>query len=584
LKRFLALHKRYLSPLCITSLLLLHCSLAYGAQEEGEETYSITLTKTAEIDEDQDTYEVKDKKVLGETYTVQEGEWLWQILRERGLLKKKNLPELLTVLKSLNQELANLDQIHPGQKIIIPLTIVPLEGIPVAPEPTMEAKADVKSLKEIDLQKYTVKPGDSLIRIIENEFNIPEQEQYGEYLDLVKKLNPFIEDLDRIEPGQVIKLPIFSPKLVRKPIKKSLLKPQQEISVTKDPKVVSYHLKQIFTEMGEEWISTGQHFIPFKSGGQINLKAESYPILNLKNGRKVIVDLLHDLPEKMVKLILANWESYRIVHLKEDTLKTALDKILAACNYHRIFGTGEALEVGGEIPLKISADWIIETGPGQPSKENPVSVLTLLEGSEGKTPKIMKAYLEGKAIKTIEFPSGADHEDDSPAMETEPLITGEDPVTLIALVMHFAGQPFSKNEEISVYKSEKTGLQLIINADFFFQRNGKGHIIDLSGLSSDILPLLKEQNYRALTLAGEKDPGLMVSKSLDFLGVPFDPNPHPFLASKREAAKNIQFTVPGILFKDHEGKPVLATKLVLPQGILTLLGQRGFRVLSLSFP
>jgi hypothetical protein len=270
--------------------------------------------------------------------------------------------------------------------------------------------------------------------------------------------------------------------------------------------------------------------------------------------------------------------------LKDDTLKTALDKILAVCNYHKIYKAGEALELGGEIPLKISSDWIIETGSVPPSKENPVFVLTLLDGPEGKTPPIMKAYLEGKGIKTVDFPSGADHKEGASPGETEPLITGENPVTLIALVMHFAGQSFSKNEEISVYQSNKTGLQLIIHADFFFQRNGKSHIIDLSGLSPDIVPLLKEQDYRVLILAEEKDPDLMVSKSLDFLGMPFDPNPHPFLASKREAARNIRFTVPGILFKDHEGKPVLATKLALPPEILTLLGQKGFRVLSLSFP
>ena len=85
MKRFLALHKRYLSLLCLAGFFLLHCTLTHGAQEKGEETYSITLTKTAEIDEDQDTYEVKNKKILGETYTVQEGEWIWKILREKGL-------------------------------------------------------------------------------------------------------------------------------------------------------------------------------------------------------------------------------------------------------------------------------------------------------------------------------------------------------------------------------------------------------------------------------------------------------------------------------------------------------------------
>jgi LysM repeat protein len=583
LKRLLAFHKRCLLLPGLALLFLLCTALAFGTEETAEETYNITLTKTAEIDEDQDTYEVKDKKVLGETYTVREGDWLWQILREKGLLKNRNLPELLAVLKSLNKELANLDQIHPGQKIIIPLTVVPLEGIPVASEPATEARVDVEALKEIDLQKYTVKRGDRLIKIIEEEFNIPEQEQYGDYLDLVKRLNPFVEDLDMIRPGQVLRLPVYSPQLVRKPIKRSMWGARKAL-LDKGPKVVSEHLGQIFTAMGEEWISTGQHFIPFKSGGQINLKAESYPILNLSDGHKVIVDLFHELPEKMVKLILSNWESYRVVHLEGDNLKTALSKVLAVCNYQRVYRRGEALEIDGEIPLKITADWIIQTGEGKPSKENPLFVLTLLNGPEERTPEAVKTYLEGLGIRTIDFPSGGEHPENAPATDNEPLITGENPVTLIALIMHFAGQPFSKNEEISVYRSEEAGLQLIINADFYFQRDGKNHMIDLSGLSPDILPLLREQGYRILPLGEEEDPGPMVSKSLEFLGIPFDSNPHRFLAAERGEAQNIRFTIPGILFKDQQEKPVLATGLVLPPGILSLLGQRGFRVLHLSFP
>jgi len=108
------------------------------AQEKDEETYSISLTQTAEPESDTDqeirvvekkeSFSLEGKKVVTETYTVKKGDHLWQLLRERGLLEKKNLPELLAALKKLNSSFANLDVIYPGDKIVIPLTITPGQG------------------------------------------------------------------------------------------------------------------------------------------------------------------------------------------------------------------------------------------------------------------------------------------------------------------------------------------------------------------------------------------------------------------------------------------------------------------------
>ena len=59
-------------------------------QEQQEETYSISLVQTAEVD--QDIREVDDKRVLTETYTVTKGDHLWQLFRDRGMLEKRSLP------------------------------------------------------------------------------------------------------------------------------------------------------------------------------------------------------------------------------------------------------------------------------------------------------------------------------------------------------------------------------------------------------------------------------------------------------------------------------------------------------------
>ena len=304
------------------------CLRSSQAQEQ-EKTYSISLVKTAEIA--QDIYEVGDKKVLAEEYIVQDGDYIWKILRQKGLLKRQGLSQVLSVLKDLNRSLSNLDLVHPGEKIIIPLKITPIAGALSLEDSIKGEITPLAKFEELNSENYTVKPGDSLIRIAKGRYNIPSRDLGHKYLELVKKLNPSIKDLNIIHPGQIIRLPIYSPEIVRRPIKRAISpRPgrKEPVEATKEALgPLAPALSQIFLEMEEEWVQTGEHFIPLKSGGQIDLEARSFPMINLRTGLRVIVDLKSKLPDKMARLIESNWESYRIVRLaQDDDLSAALTK------------------------------------------------------------------------------------------------------------------------------------------------------------------------------------------------------------------------------------------------------------------
>ena len=133
--------------------------------------------------------------------------------RERGLLDKHNLPEILEILKKLNTSLTNLDRIHPGQTIVIPLTIAPAGGIlPSAPAPKKKDSAPsvkvetvgTEKLEKLDLEKYTILPGDNLVKVINERSGSAHPEFYEKYLRAVKRLNPLMDDMNLIYPGQVV--------------------------------------------------------------------------------------------------------------------------------------------------------------------------------------------------------------------------------------------------------------------------------------------------------------------------------------------------------------------------------------------
>jgi hypothetical protein len=134
-----------------------------------------------------------------------------------------------------------------------------------------------------------------------------------------------------------------------------------------------------------------------------------------------------------------------------------------------------------------------------------------------------------------------------------------------------------------VYQSQKADFKLIVTADFFLKVKGSDAIIALTDLGPEVISFLREHKFSVLSLAGENDPLAIVSKTLEFIGVPFDTGPHDFLAAKRDDSKNIRLSLPGTVFSDKDGKPVLATPLSLPREIAVFLSQRGYRILVLSF-
>jgi len=133
-----------------------------------------------------------------------------------------------------------------------------------------------------------------------------------------------------------------------------------------------------------------------------------------------------------------------------------------------------------------------------------------------------------------------------------------------------------------VIQGQKSGVSLMVKADFFLYVEGKDCIIDFTGIGPDIVPLLKEYKVSVLSLANEQDPAQMVPKILDFIEVKFDSGVHPFTASGKENSKNFKLTIPGIVFRDNHGQNVFASHLKLPDEIAGFLSRRGYKVLSLA--
>ena len=549
--------------------------LAAQEEQEKEKTYSISLVKTAEVEKE--IYEVDDKKVLTRTLTVQKGDWIWKILRKEGLLKSDNLAELLSVLKKLNKSFENLDRIMPGEKIIIPLKIAPIEGTLALKSPEKKEVTPISELKDVDFENYTVKPDDSLLKVVKDRYNVPPDELYGKYLELAKKLNPSISDLNTIYPGQVIRLPIYA----KKPVEPDVSKKPEIVDERITP--LARDLSFIFSELGEKWVQTGTHFIPLKSGGQANLEAISYPIINLRNGLSIIVDLNDKLPADTARPIGSDWDNFRVIHLSEDDeLISALNKIFRICGYARVFTSGEPLLLKRDIELRITGNWIVIPSNTRSGNRPVAFVINILEEQAPKTPQGIKNALADIGIKVVDFPPGDEPPEKADQVAT--LYGGSDFQSLVGSVLNLVGKPHSTEVEIPIYEEHKSDFKFIAKPDFLLEIKGKEAIIDISGLAPEIVSTLKERGFLILSLASEKYPLDFTERLLDFLGIERDSGPHSFMATTRPITKNVKFTIPGIVFSDSQGDTILATPVNLPEEIKAFCSKEGYKILALPSP
>ncbi|RJR34815.1 MAG: LysM peptidoglycan-binding domain-containing protein [Desulfobacteraceae bacterium] len=550
------------------------------AQEKQEETYSISLVQAAETG--REVKEIDGRKILTESYEVKSGDHLWKILRERGLLQKQNLQDVLQVLKRLNPSLNNLDLLHPGETIAIPLVLSPAkEGQRPVPK-TREPPVPLENLKEADIDLYTIRPGDSLIKVIKSRYNLEDRVIHDEYLNLLKKLNPTVEDLHLVVPGQKIRFPIFSPQVVRMPLPSPPVDETKPEAAEEPPFEFMPQVASVFKEMGVDWVGAGQHFIPLDTGGQISLNADSFPIINLPHGRQVIVDSRGTLPEKMANLITSSWENYKIVRLRaNDGLRGAIGKILAACGYPKVYRGNEELELPGRIPVRIKADWIVKTQEGGPAGIGKYAVLTLMDAGPGRTAPSLKRLLNEMGIRVVEYPFSGERPEASPP-RADTLRAGAGIREALETVFRLTGTSFSKEVEIPVFQSRKSEFNLMIKADFLLSGDGRERIIDLTGLGPEVVSLLKDHRFEVLTLADRSDPASVILKGLDFAGVPVDSKSHTLLAAERDESRNISLTVPGFSFSATDGRRIFVPASPLPEVLQSFLSAKGYRILDLS--
>ena len=400
--------------------------LYHGASTDPKDHLNLSFTKTLSIKK------YGKMNVHCEPHIIKEGEWLWKILRDEFKIPSDQRVEFLRILKAINPAIFNADQVYPGQEILVPIR---LEAATENTQPLRESTAvgsPPSGSPSFYIKQHIVSPGESVSSILLHTYKVPKHLVFQEFIKLFCALNPNVNDPNIIKVDQQVRVPVHKPipETEPEPAEKKNAEPMQ----SKDPgtpqdlhspgevrngKALAEEVKTIpattetnsqalkdsigtfFTNLGDRYNNRGDYHIPVPGGGEVTLNSASFPMVEMENGRKLIIDFGDQVPGKVEKLIASSWENYGFVNIrKEENVHAILGKLFALSGYYSVIRGEEPLVLSGDITVEVRADWIIIK-----DKDSAQSGKTLAVNIAGDTaksvPRAIRSYLGTRGVKVV---------------------------------------------------------------------------------------------------------------------------------------------------------------------------------------
>jgi len=364
-------------------------------------------------------------------YVVQQNDTLWKIFMHDFKAKPDELPDLYEQFRRLNPGVKNLNRIFAGQKLIIP--------------PTTET-SEISEQQKRELDIYEIQKGEYLAQILRKVYGLSDKRIFNEYLQRIKELNPEIEDLNLLQPGQKIKIPhldiaeiprkeeVFEEKQIEAvaPVTKqgpvlqkieplaaeisfqsiasaeieheknqNMTNPDSSMITTKGDPFSGIAMNTMFPaleKMGILQKDKGTYFLPV-SGANIAIDTKEIPVIELDSGRRIILDIHNKISPEVKTLIESAFPSCKVVSGAGSDLEAFLDRILSAGGYFSVNKDAAPVLVGEEEKVRFFGKWIIY----KDATRHEVLVINLLSNDEHQTPASIRNYAARFGIELIEI-------------------------------------------------------------------------------------------------------------------------------------------------------------------------------------
>jgi len=544
------------------------------------------------------TYVVKRYKhwgILCDPYTVQRGDYIRELLRRRGCIVERDLARFTAILKDLNPHVRNVDKIYPGQQILIPLKqMEPQEGGAV----TDDRLVTIPFLPDILYSTYTVKPGDYVAKVAADHHGLGMDQIPDGYLTTVKQLNPGIKNLNRIYPGQNIRIPEIGSQ--GRSSEMAVLAPPSDRGSESKPSVVSQAMPPFSVRLERErprsvvsrgverlggtLIESGHYFFPANDRGDLKLDLASFPVIALKGGRRVLLDTGKGLPPNLENVIRAFWKPLTIVRTQPgESERRLLEKIFRAIYGGEVRRTSDILMPDDGIQVTLRGDWILVH---KRSERNAPSYdcITLISNPGERTSAPLRAYLAEKNIQisdllpeAVDQDSAAETQASDSAGSVALTIATSNHETFVAELVRSMGYSYDRRVPISF---EYAGSQVQTAANLIHDGDGLDLVVDFGTLYGDAKTAIEKGGLKVVSIRTE-DQALDIARNiLQVVGMSWTEDP-VFFGADRDVLKTTSMTIPGLLASHAAQGRTLLTPAPLPQKVCDFLKEREIRVVKI---
>jgi hypothetical protein len=441
------------------------------------------------------------------TYIVRRGDSIVHIVRKLGL----PTPRRYRVIKQLNPHIRDLNRIYPGQKLLLPR----LE------EETVAADGQ-------DTGIYTARAGDSLTRIIVSELHADPAEAV-KFFGVIRQLNPGITNVNRIHPGQVIKLPRGGETTGER----GRLAPDAPAESGKDEKALAVKppatdksiplIRHVIEQLNGAVLTSGNHYIPLPGSGQIVVDCAIVPIVELE-GTMVLLDFAGRLPDALPGIIRAHWKNYHVVKIAAGrSVASILQEILLASSAWQMSKVETPLSFDDLPQVKLSPDWLITRKVATGSASSQLGLIFAADKSQLLPHPAIAKYALKKGVTLSEI-LGDKVQPQSPAAAAVPpllQIKGSNNDELLQNFLVYLGLESAPNREVKIFDSRKDGFDLALKAEYLMQMGGKTILVMKNKLPQQFSDRLKQEGMAAVYAAPGTAKIAILEAALAALDIPY---------------------------------------------------------------
>ena len=451
-----------------------------------------------------------------------------------------------------------------------------------------------------------VRRGDSLERLLRRE-GLHKDLIYSHLLKVTMELNPQIKDPNLILAGAELRIPAAGDYLTamagvdpgqvraaaqaiaerRRPIGGGVgggsgraggSESRAAVLELPDERMLTARntLGLLFSRLGERVDSRGQVVIPDPQGA-VELDTAAFPLIMLSNGKRVVLDMGSRLPRAAVRSLKGLTPPHEVFRTgKNENLDQALGRLWPLCGYFRVYGRDRTYEGGGDIRLKIAADWMVWPTEEAWNSGQPL-VVNRVRSAERRTDPAWAVFLEDHGIKVLDVYRSTLLAAPEKSAETAELavtvLNTQNPTFFAAELIKALGVEPRVGVQLDLAHTPGQAPPGNITAPVLWETGEARVVLDFGELPPDVVLTLRQNGYRLVSTRPNNE--AIVEAVLAGFGLKAQ---NSLVLNAPAGGPKMSLSINGRVVSTG-GQKYLITAVALPSGLAQLM-EPGLKVLK----